>query len=187
MHEIEPFYNWQKYYNSYEDKLGPFYEKINDGHFENTVYEYYIHPDWDDIGSETLYIKILMVNYVRSYSVIELMGEWNDTLHNDIMYLKRYIIDHLVKRNIRKFILVGENILQFHGSDTEYYEEWMEDCEEGWICILGFRDFIIKEFRRYGLDAFFNYGGGLDIENWRTYKPDKLFEIIDSNISKRLS
>ena len=26
MHEIEPFYNWQKYYLPYEDKRSPFFE-----------------------------------------------------------------------------------------------------------------------------------------------------------------
>jgi hypothetical protein len=186
MHSIEPFYNWQKYYQAYEDKLSPFYEKENDGSFFNTVYEYYIHPDWDEIGSETLYIKVLMVNYTQGYAIIELLGEWNDTLHNDVMYLKRYVIDHFLKRNIQKFILIGENILQFHGSDDEYYAEWFEDCESGWIVALGFRDFVINEWKRYGIDGYFNYGGTLDIHNWRTLKPDHLHLLINSFVMKRL-
>ncbi len=186
MHGIEPFYNWQKYYRAYEDKLSPFFNKeINEG-FSNTLYEYFIHPDWDEIGSETLYVKVLMVNYVRGYAVIELLGEWNDALHNDVMYLKRYVIDHFIKRNIQKYILIGENILQFHGSDQEYYEEWLDYCEDGWIVAMGFRDFVIYEWKRYGIDCYFNYGGPLDIINWRTLKPDHLFTIVDSQMQKRL-
>ena len=56
-----------------------------------------------------------------------MFGEWNDTLHNDIMFFKRNVIDHLIGQGIRKFILLGENLLNFHGSrDDEYYEEWFE-------------------------------------------------------------
>ena len=186
MHGIEPFYNWQKYYEAYNDKLSPFYGKTTDGGFFNTLYEYYIHPDWDEIGSETLYVKVLMVNYVRGYAIIELLGEWNDALHNDIMYLKRYVIDHFLKRNIQKFILIGENILQFHGSDEEYYEEWLDHVEDGWIVTMGFRDFVIYEWKRYRIDSCFNYGGDLEITNWRTLKPDQLFIQIDSQMQKRL-
>lgn len=187
MHDIEPFYNWQKYYNANEDKLSPFFEKENTGRYEHTVYEYYIHPDWEDLGSETLYCKVLMVNYTIGYAVIELFGEWNDALHNDVMYLKRYLIDKMTRYNISKFIIIGENIFQFHGGDTDYYEEWLDDTDDGWITIIGFRDFIISEFKRYGINAFFNYGGQLDLENWRAFKPDLLFQFIDNILSKRLN
>jgi hypothetical protein len=186
MHSIEPFYNWQKYYLCYEDKKSPYFEHIPDGNFNHTVYEYYLHPDWDDMGSETLYLKILMVNYKLNYMVIELIGEWNDTLHNDVMYLKRGIIDHFLKKGIQKFILIGENVFQFHGSDDEYYTEWLEDAEEGWIVAVGFRDFVHKEWKRYGVDAIFNYGGNLEIDNWRTLKPDQLYERADLELRRRL-
>jgi hypothetical protein len=186
MHQIEPFYAWQKYYQTYEDKLGPFFGRESEEQYTNAIYDYYIHPYWDHIGSETLYCKILMVNYTFGYAVIELLGEWNDTLHNDSMYLKRYVIDILLKRNIQKYILIGENIFQFHGGDTDYYDEWLEDCESGWIVTLGFRDFIVSEWRKYHLDAYFNYGGPLEISNWRTLKPDALFLKINEIVEKRL-
>ncbi|RYF66932.1 MAG: hypothetical protein EOO39_22165, partial [Cytophagaceae bacterium] len=98
MQDIEPFYGWEKYYNASEDERSPFHEReYNMQQYENNIYGYYIHPLWDEIGSETLYCKILFANYERQFVVIELFGEWNDTLHNDIMYLKRQVIDPLVQ------------------------------------------------------------------------------------------
>jgi hypothetical protein len=128
-----------------------------------------------------------MVDYEAHYAVIELFGEWNDTLHNDIMFLKRTVIDYLVEKGINQFILIGENILQFHGGEQDYYEEWFEDIEDGWIAAISFRDFILEEFRRYHLDLYINFGGTLQIENWRTMKPNLFFELIKGLIMRRLN
>lgn len=49
-------------------------------------------------GSETLYAKILYSDYIRHYALIELVGEWNDCIGNDIMFLKRDVVDHLIKK-----------------------------------------------------------------------------------------
>ena len=96
MHSIEPFYNWQHLYIASEDEESPFFgAEYSEFTFSNTVYNYYIHPQWDDMGSETLYLKILFVDYDEHYAVIELIGEWNDAINNDIMLLKRDIIDEL--------------------------------------------------------------------------------------------
>jgi hypothetical protein len=187
MHDIEPFYNWQRYYLPYEDEKSPFFENETLNQYQNTVYGFYIHPDWDDIGSETLYLKVQMVNYDKQYMVIELIGEWNDTLHNDVMYLKRNVIDVFLKRGIKYFILLGENLLQFHGGEDDYYEEWFEDIEDGWIVALNFRDFVMEEFSKYHLDYYINYGGTLHIENWRTLKPDHFFTLVQSLIQRRLT
>jgi hypothetical protein len=127
-----------------------------------------------------------MVDYAARYAVIELFGEWNDTLHNDIMFLKRTVIDYLVEKNINQFILIGENILQFHGGEQDYYEEWFEDIEDGWIAAISFRDFILEEFRRYHLDSYINFGGTLQIENWRTMKPQLFYELVRGLIMRRL-
>ena len=188
MHEIEPFYNWEKWYNSSDDPKSPFFGRVyNMTQYTNTIYSYYIHPLWDEIGSETLYCKILFADYERRFVVIELFGEWNDTLHNDIMFLKRQVIDPLVNENINKFILVGENILNFHGSDDSYYEEWFEDVEDGWIAAVNFRDFVENEWKRYRLDYYMNFGGTLDeIDQWRTLKPTAFFELVNSLIIRRL-
>lgn len=187
MHELEPTYNWRKYYISEADKKSPFYGRIYGNTYQNTIYGYYIDPNWDEIGSETLYCKILMVDYAAQYAVIELFGEWNDTLHNDIMFLKRTVIDYLVNKGINQYILIGENILQFHGGEQDYYEEWFEDIEDGWIAAVSFRDFILEEFRRYHLDSYINFGGTLQIDNWRTMKPNLFYELIKGLIMRRLA
>lgn len=187
MHELEPTYNWRKYYISEADKKSPFYGRIYGNIYQNTIYGYYIDPNWDEIGSETLYCKILMVDYVAQYAVIELFGEWNDSLHNDIMFLKRTVIDYLVNKGINQYILIGENILQFHGGEQDYYEEWFEDIEDGWIAAVSFRDFILEEFRRYHLDSYINFGGTLQIDNWRTMKPNLFYELVKGLIIRRLN
>lgn len=188
MHELEPFYNWENYYSSADDERSPFYGvEYNMQGYTNDIYGYYIHPLWDFIGSETLYIKILYVNYEMNFAVIELFGEWNDTLHNDIMHLKRNVIDLMLKENISRFILIGENILNFHGSDDCYYEEWFEDVEDGWIAGINFRDFVYEEWKKYNIDSYVNFGGTLDIVNWRTMPPQNLFTLVSQAMVRRLT
>ena len=187
MHQIEPFYRWLKYYNGADDPNSP-YEgaQYNADLYSETIYGYYIDPHWDSIGSETLYIKILYIDYDRGFIIIEFMGEWNDALNNDIMHLKRNIVDFFNSYDIRKYLLIGENILNFHGSDDSYYEEWFEDMEEGWITGLNFRDFVQEEMKNFNVDSYINFGGDLDVVNWRTLKPLQLFQRIDDIISRRI-
>lgn len=187
MHEIEPFYNWNRYYTPYEDTRSPFYGKEIAQDYENAVYGYVIHPDWDFIGSETLYVKLLMVNYDLKYAVIELLGEWNDTLHNDVMYLKRNIADRLIKSGIRHFVLIAENLFQFHGGDDDYYEEWFEDVEDGWIAMINVKDFLKQELEKYKIDYHIHFGGTLQMENWRTLKPDVFFSLVSKLIQRRIN
>jgi len=187
MHTIEPFYNWLEHYESSEDPRSPLYGAENSlTQYTNTIYGYYIHPQWDDIESETLFLKILFTDYDLRFTVIEFIGEWNDALHNDIMMLKRNIIDPLLHEGIKYFILVGENVFNFHGSEDDYYEEWFEEVEDGWIAALNFRDFVLSEMRNYNLDSYLNYGGTLDDIHWRTYTPKRLFALVNSMIQKRL-
>lgn len=187
MHTIEPFYNWEAAYQACRDMRSPFFgREYNTQYYTNDIYGYYIHPLWDWIGSETLYVKILFVDYNRRYAIIELFGEWNDALHNDIMHLKRCVIDNLTGNGINQFLLVGENVLNFHGSDDCYYEEWFEDIEEGWIAAFNFRDFVMDEWKQYNIDYYINFGGSLEIDNWRTMKPLKLYQFVSSQIIKRI-
>jgi hypothetical protein len=187
MHDIEPFYNWQHLYIAAEDEKSPFYgTEYSEFTFSNTVYNYYIHPQWDDMGSETLYLKIIFVDYDEGFAFIELIGEWNDTINNDIMLLKRDIMDELLHHKINKFIVIGENVLNFHASDDSYYEEWFEDVEDGWIVFLNFRDHILKEFKSSGLDYYFNSGGELNDFEWRKFSPGQAFGNIEKIINKRL-
>jgi len=188
LHDIEPYYNWQKYYDSSADDRSPFYGKeYNHDVYSETIYGYYIDPAWDSIGSETLFIKILYADYDLGYVVIEFIGEWNDTLNNDIMTLKRNVLELLLKEGINKFILIGENIMNFHGSDDSYYEEWYEEIEDGWIAAVNFPDFVQREFSRYHLDQYMNMGGTLQIDNWRTLKPSTFYELVSGLIQRRLN
>lgn len=187
MHEIEPFYNWENYYIASDDSRSPFYgREYNMNQYTHDIYGYYIHPLWDDIGSETLYVKILYTDYNRRFAVIEMFGEWNDTLHNDIMHFKRNVIDYLIEQDINQFILIGENVLNFHGSDDCYYEEWFEDVEDGWIVAINFRNFVEAEWRKFRLDYYINFGGTLEIDNWRTLAPARLYETVRELVVRRL-
>lgn len=187
MHEIEPFPNWLKYYDPATDDRSPFYGKeYNYDVYSENIYGYYIDPAWDYMGSETLYVKLLYADYEAGYCVIEFIGEWNDAINNDIMNLKRNVIESMITEGINKFILIGENILNFHGSDDCYYEEWFEEVEDGWIAAVSFPDFIQEEFRRYHLDQYINMGGTLQLERWRTMQPHTFFDVVENLVQRRL-
>jgi hypothetical protein len=195
MHDIQPYANWLPYYDPALDTRSPFYGKeYNYDVYSETIYGYYIDPAWDYIGSETLYIKILFADYQKSFVIIEFIGEWNDAIHNDIMHLKRNVIDLLISEGINKFILIGENIMNFHGSDDSYYEEWFDETiepvgenEPGWIAAVSFPAFIRQEFERYRIDQYINMGGTLEIERWRTLQPKPFFDLVDKLIQRRLN
>jgi hypothetical protein len=188
MHTLEPFYNWHNYYLASEDEKSPFFgREYSEFNFTHSIYNYLIHPQWDDIGSPTLFIKILFADYDEGFDIIELIGEWNDYINNDIMFLKRDIIDNLIRKGINKFILIGENIFNFHYSDDCYYEEWFEDVEDGWIAALNFRDYIHEEWQNFKLDYYINFGGELDICNWRTLTPPMLYKQVSAFIGRRLN
>ena len=188
MHIIEPFDGWLSHYNSFEDENSPFIGKdTNYEIYTDTIYNFYIDPAWDYFGSETLYIKILFADYVQSFIVLELMGEWNDAIGNDIMFLKRDIIDHFSSHGVNNFILIGENVFNFHGSDDSYDEEWLDEIEDGWIAALNFRTHILEEWPKYNIDYCINFGGKLDNLNWRTFSPQQLFKSINDIISHRIS
>ena len=189
MHQIEPFYSWDFYYNSSKDENSPVFGKeYNFEQYSEEIYGYYIDPAWDYLGSETLYFKILFMDYDQGIAIFEFIGEWNDAINNDIMHLKRNIIDHFNYYNINKYILIGENVFNFHGSDDCYYEEWYEEIDEndGWIVAIGFPDFVIEEWRNFNIDSYINFGGELEISNWRTHKPLALFQRVESIIQRRI-
>ena len=180
MHDIEPYYNWRHLYTAEEDEKSPFFQRVySEFEFSNTVYNYYIHPQWDEIGSRTLYIKILLIDYEVNYAIIELIGEWNDAIENDIQTLKRNIIDLLIAKRIYKYILIGENVLNFHSDGDDYYEEWVEDIKDygGWIVALNIPEQTQYDFKKARIT---NYVTFMDEENWRIYKPEFLFQKIDN-------
>lgn len=187
MHELEPFPNWLNLYDPAKDEQSPFFGKEYDYNtYSETIYGYYIAPGWDFMGSETLYVKVLFIDYEEGYAIIECLGEWNDTINNDIMHFKRNLLDEMLYLGINKYILIGENVLNFHGSDDSYYEEWFEEVEEGWIAMVNFRDFVAEEMAKYNLDSYLNFGARLDIHNWRTMKPQVFFSRVNQYMAYRL-
>jgi hypothetical protein len=174
-------------YIAADDKLSPFYgTKYSEFEFSQTIYNYYIHPQWDDFGSKTLYLKIIYVDYELHFCVIELIGEWNDAIENDIMMLKREIGDELMKKGISKFIFIAENVLNFHSSDNEYYREWYDEVsdEEGWIIILNMPAATQQDFIKKKLPYYMEL---MELPEWRSYKPYHLFTKIDTELRQRIS
>jgi hypothetical protein len=169
-----------------EDKQSPFYGRsYSEFEYSQTLYNYFIHPQWDDFGSRTLYMKILYTDYEQNFAIIELMGEWNDAIENDIMTLRRVITDLLYKEKITKYILIAENVLNFHSSDDSYYEEWKEQLEDdhGWVVVIDMPEQSKYDFKKARLT---NYIELLELPQWRTLKPDVIFQLIDNEMIKRL-
>lgn len=186
MHYIEPYYNWRHIYVSEEDEYSPFYGRVySEFEFTQTIYNYYIHPQWDDFGSKTLYLKILMADYEENYVIVELLGEWNDAIENDIMTLKRDVIDVFQANGICKFILIAENVLNFHNGDKDYYEEWFEEVTEqdGWIVCLNMPEQTQHDFKKAKLNYYIER---IELHDWRIYKPFHLFKAINERLAKRL-
>lgn len=165
----------------------PFYgRQYSEFEFTDRVYDHVLHPQWDSIDSPTLFIKVLYADYDHGFAIIEFIGEWNDLLYNDIMTLKRDIIEEMMQEGIHKFILIGENILNFHYSDEEYYAEWFDEVEEGWIIGLNFREHVIEEMQTAQIDYYINLGGKFQDLNWRKFSPNELFIHVSALVTKRL-
>lgn len=187
MHGIEPYYSWRDFYCVEDDQRSPFYcKEYSEFEFSEQVYNFLLHPQWDNFGSPTLFMKILYADYEEGFAIIELIGEWNDAINNDIMMLKRDIIEHLIYEGIDKFILIGENVLNFHYSDDSYYEEWFDEIDDGYIALVNFHDHVTREFSEIHIDQYFVLGGELEEVDWRTYTPENFFKKINSYVMKRL-
>ncbi len=189
MHDLEPYYGWRDFYIASEDPKSPFFEReYSEFEFSQKIYDHYIHPQWDSMDSQTLFLKILYVEYDEGYAIIEFIGEWNDLLYNDIMILKREIIDALINEGITKFVLIGENVLNFHSSDECYYEEWLDDIidDDGWVAMVNFRDHVLKDFSAAHIDRYIVSGGNLQSEEWRTFLPFDFYDHIKHQVMKRI-
>ncbi len=191
MHLLEPHYAWEGLYQASTDPRSPLFGAENDlNAYTNTIYGYYIHPQWDPLDSRTLFLKILFADYDADHvAIIEFIGEWNDAIENDVMNLKRLIIDPLIQEGIVRFILVGENVFNFHGSDDEYYAEWFDDIDDegGWIAAVGFQEHVYREMQQYHLDQYIHFGGQFDTLAWRTFSPIQLAGVIEGIIQRRLA
>jgi len=189
MHDIEPYYKWREKYIASEDEHSPFYGRLSDEFkFTNKVYNYFIHPQWDSFGTDTLYLKVLFVDYDEHFAIIEFIGEWNDCINNDIMFLKRKVIDHMIENGILKFILCFDNVLNFHASDESYYEEWYDDIKEesGYICCLNVLEHVNIEMGKNNIHYYLNFGDNFDLLEWRNLKPKNLMVQIESILNKQI-
>ncbi len=187
MHNIEPHFMWRNLYIAQADPHSPFYGYENsEVYFTDKIYNHLIHPQWDNIGAETLFMKQLYADYNEGFTILEFLGEWNDVLHNDIMVLKRDVLEPMVYAGINKFILIGEGILNFHADISDYYEEWFDEVEDGWIAGVNFRQHVLDELKQYHLDYYINVGGGLDDLEWRRLSPRKVYEKVNGLLVKRL-
>ncbi|MDA7802949.1 hypothetical protein N8987_00040 [Crocinitomix sp.] len=187
---IEPYYNWRGFYIASDDIQSPFYERIySEFEFTDSIYNYYIHPQWDNIESATLFIKVLYADYDANVAIIELFGEWNDVIENDIMLFKRNIIEFLMENGICKFILIAENLFNFHGNEEDYYEEWFDEVDElnGWIALVNARDHVQDELKAHDLDYYFLMGGELEDVDWRTATPTQFISRIEKYVMNRLN
>lgn len=190
MHTLEPFYNWRHRYMAEDDERSSFFgSEHSEFEFTHAVYDHAIHPQWDEFGSETLYLKVLYMDYEEGSVIIEFIGEWNDLLGNDIMFLKRDIIEPMMTHGISKFILIGENVLNFHAGDEEYYSEWFDEANEsdGWIALLNFREHVRDDLKAANIDQYFLLGGQLDQMDWRTFEPEDLLARVQNAVQRRLS
>ena len=183
MHDIEPHFRWRDLYIASEDERSPFFgRKYSEFYFTNKLYNFYLHPQWDEFGSSTLYAKILFADYDQHYALIELIGEWNDTLHNDIMHLKREIADALMREDIYKFVFFCENVLNYHSGEDDYYSEWADEVREegGWIALLNLRLHVETEMGETHLYRFLHYGAEYNDIQWRSQKPQLVFQLVEA-------
>lgn len=187
MHNIEPYYHWLDLYNSETDELSPFYGiEHSEFEFNNHIYNYLIHPQWDAFSSETLYLKVLYADYQQQFCIIEFIGEWNDCIANDIMLLKTEVIDLMIHNGIHKFILIGENILNFHPMAEDYYEEWHNDVPYGWIAGIGFLEHVQHDFIQARLGQYIAFSDELQQVNWRKLMPNVLFDWVEKQVKPLL-
>lgn len=185
MHDIEPYYQWRDRYIAAEDAQTPFYgRQYSEFEYSNKVYNYFIHPQWDEFGSNTLYTKLLYTDYEEGYAIFEMIGEWNDSLYNDIMFFKREVVDELLAAGIYHYILICENVLNYHGDENAYYEEWYEEVsdEGGWFCFVNLHQHVEDEMLDTHLHHYAHFGHRLNGVKWRPHKPAQIFEAVNALI-----
>jgi hypothetical protein len=185
MHTIEPFFLWRDDYIASEDENSPFFgREYSEFYFDKQVYNYLIHPQWDEFNSETLYLKTLYVDYDHNYCIIEMIGEWNDTLNNDISTLLDFVVYPMMEKGVHKFIFIGENVYNFHGSDDCYYEEWVEEIDEkeGFISFVNFLPHVYDEMDAHDIHHHVYLGNIFSNIPWRPMKPAMLYSFISQKI-----
>ena len=183
MHDIEPHFLWRDHYTSETDERSPFFGRVySEFTYTNKVYNYFLHPQWDDFGSQTLYAKQLYTDYEEGYAIVELIGEWNDLLYNDIKFLKEEVADRLLEAGVTRFVLLCEHVLNFHGDDNCYYEEWAEEAREGggWVALINTLPHVDDELREAMVDHYVFFGAAFSRLPWRPKKPKQIVGMVEA-------
>ena len=91
----------------------------------------------------------------------------------------------MIDKGIYKFILIGENVLTFHSDGNDYYEEWYEDVKDegGWIVGINFLPQAIDDFTKARITYYMMF---MEVDNWRTLKPEHFFQKIDNEVMRLL-
>lgn len=101
------------------------------------------------------------------------------------MFLKRDVADVLIEKGINKFILLCDNVLNFHGSDDCYYEEWWDDIKDagGWVCMVNSFDHVATEMKRTRLQYYTHFGAVFNDVNWHNKLPEMVFQEITGRLA----
>ncbi|NCW88785.1 MAG: hypothetical protein EBV71_07875, partial [Chitinophagia bacterium] len=80
------------------------------------------------------------------------------------------------------FILIAENVLNYHYDSSDYYEEWSEDVEDrgGWVVCLNLPPQTLREFQQHRLNRYLSLQ---DLPDWRIYKPYHLFKKLSLQLN----
>jgi hypothetical protein len=82
-------------------------------------------------------------------------------------------------------VIIAENVLNFHSSDDSYYEDWYERLtdEDGWVAIVNMPAQSQHDFKRSHIDRYIQL---VDLDLWRTQKPEFIITRIEDLRDKRL-
>ena len=74
-----------------------------------------------------------------------------------------------------------ENVLNFHGDDDSYYEEWYEEIsdEGGWITTINSFDHVANEMERSNLQYYIHTGESFNEMAWRGKEPHHLIQQVE--------
>jgi hypothetical protein len=189
MHDIEPFWNWRHKYTAEEDERSPFFgEDHSEFEFTNAVYDHVIHPQWDNFGSTHPVHEAALRRprrRLRHHRADRRVERPAAQRHHAVQAEHHRTPDG---QGINKFILIGENVLNFHTSDEEYYAEWFEEVSDadGWIALLNFRPHVLEDMQSANIDQYFLLGGKLNALKWRTQEPETVFEVVEGFVMRRL-